>query len=190
MRSTSAGERSPIAERRRRRSSIRRTGGPGGRPATSRPPRASCKPTPMPGSTGCPASASPRSAVGRPPGASGRRAREGSARRGRTHHTKPDVAEPAVRVAPEAVGRARVVLGVVPGPAAKHTGSRSTGGPTGSKAGNTQDSARRPVRIPRPPIVGGGRSAPTGSVDGSPADPGRQAPDDRRLDRGAPDRLR
>jgi hypothetical protein len=56
-----------------------------------------------------------------------------------THHTKPDVVIPVVRVVLVAVGRARVVLIVVPGPAAQHTGIRSTGGPTGVPTGTDED---------------------------------------------------
>ena len=47
----------------------------------------------------------------------------------RTHHTEPDVVVPVVRVVPVAVGRARVVLIVVPGPAAQHTGTSQRAAP-------------------------------------------------------------
>ena len=64
-----------------------------------------------------------------PPDARRHRATAGTGRRGRTHHTKTDIVVPVVRVVPVAVGAARVVLVVVPGPAAQHPRTRSRAAP-------------------------------------------------------------
>ncbi len=76
----------------------------------------------------------------RSPGALGRRASKGPGRCGRTNHTETDVVVPVVRVVPVAVGRARVVLIVVPGPAAQHAKTHQRAAPPAWSAGKTDHS--------------------------------------------------